>query len=145
MRLLRVFILGTLAFLAAGILAGGCGKKGPPLPPLKTGSILAAPVDLTFDLTQNRVVLRWSLGSGSTEEPSPQAVEVFLAVKGPADCQGCPLVFRSMGIVPLPDMAYEQDLFPGSRYYFRVQALGPERMKSEYSQTVMVDLSDAAG
>lgn len=142
MKVKRFFIL-SLICLALCFIAISCGKKGPPLPPIKNGNILAPPMDLTFELIRNRVLLKWNHKSGSQKAPSPEGFEVFSAVKGPDDCQGCPFAFKSMGKVSMPDMSFQQTLTPGNRYYFRVQALGSGKIKSQYSKTVLVDLSQA--
>ena len=142
MKIKRFFIL-SLSCLAICFLAVSCGKKGPPLPPLKNGNTLSPPVDLTFELTQSRVLLKWNHKTGAPKEMTPEGFEVFSAVKAPDSCQGCPFAFRSMGKVSMPSMTFQQTLTPGNRYYFRVQALGAGKIRSEYSKTVLVDLSQA--
>ncbi|WP_022668536.1 hypothetical protein [Desulfospira joergensenii] len=141
MKINRTLLFG-LVWLTALAMVTACGKKGPPLPPLKEGLNLAPPIDLTFQLTGTRVFIQWNHKTDPDKaRVRPEAFEVSAAVKGPGDCEGCPFVFKSMATIPMPDMKYELTLDPVSRYYFRVQALGPDGMRSKYTQTILVDPS----
>jgi len=133
------FAMG-LFLLAVVFLAPACGKKGVPLPPIKDGNFLAVPGDLSFSLDKDQLTLTWT----HTIDPinaklAPEAFGVYMAKKGPDACEGCPFVFESVGVVPMPDMVYRRNLEPGFLYYFRVRAIGKGEIKSDYSKTSYVD------
>ena len=132
----------VILFLVVLFLAPSCGKKGPPIPPVKSGNVLAAPVNLVASLEENRLTLTWTHTIDPvTAKLSPEAFEVFMAAKDAAACEGCPFVFKSMGVISMPDMAYHGSLTPGFHYYFRVKAIGKDEMRSGYSKTIYVDFT----
>ncbi len=135
----QFFSLGFL-FLIVLFLAPSCGKKGPPLALIKEGNILAAPENVAYTLEKNQVTLTWT----HTIDPvkaklAPEAFNVYMATKELDGCEGCPFVFESVGVIPMPDMVYRQSLEPGLLYYFRVQTIGKNEMKSGYSKTRYID------
>ncbi len=135
----HLFAIG-LVFLVVVFLAPACGKKGPPLSPIKDGNFLAVPGNIAFSLDKDQLTLTWT----HTIDPvnaklEPEAFEVYMAKKGPDACEGCPFVFESVGVVPMPDMVYLQKIAPGFLYYFRVRAIGKDKIKSDYSKTSYVD------
>jgi len=62
-----------------------------------------------------------------------------MATKTKDGCEGCPFVFKSIGTVSLPAMFYQHTLEPGFYYYFRIQALGKNEVRSGYSKTLYLD------
>ena len=135
----NVLAMGFL-ILVVVFLAPSCGKKGPPLPSITDGNLLAAPGDVAFSLDKDQVTLTWT----HTIDPvnaklAPEAFGVYMAKKGLDDCEGCPFVFESVGVVPMPAMVYRRTLAPGFLYYFRVRAIGTGEMKSDYSKTLYLD------
>ncbi len=135
------FPLGLL-MAAVLFLTPSCGKKAPPLAPIIEGNILAAPENLVFSLEGNQLTLTWT----HTIDPvnaklAPEAFEVYMAVKEIDACEGCPFVFESTGIVPMPDMVYRRGLNRGVHYYFRVQAIGKNEIKSSFSKTSYLDFT----
>ena len=133
------FVLAAM-MIAVLSLVGGCGKKGPPLPPLKDGNEIAPPANLAYTLEKNRVLLTWT----HTVDPvdakiPPERFEVFVATKETSGCEGCPFIFKSAGIVPMPKMDFAFDLQPGLNYYVRMQSLGSDKLKSGYSKTLYID------
>lgn len=129
-------------FLAVLFLVPSCGKKGPPIPPVKEGNVLAAPDNVAASLEENRLTLTWTHAiDPKTAKLAPEGFEVHMATKDLAACEGCPFVFKSMGVIPMPDMVYRGSLAPGFRYYFRVRAIGQDEMKSGYSKTSYVDFT----
>ncbi|MBA3013138.1 MAG: hypothetical protein KKF12_22370 [Proteobacteria bacterium] len=140
MKRMKQFISIGLVCLAGVFLVTACGKKGPPLPPVKDGNILAAPEDLTSSLAGNQVTLAWTHASDPVAAKlEPEAFEVFMATKTKDGCEGCPFVFKSIGTVSLPAMFYQHTLEPGFYYYFRIQALGKNEVRSGYSKTLYLD------
>jgi len=130
-----------LVLLMITFLVPACGKKGPPLSPVKDGNVLAAPENLSYSLEKNEVILTW----GHSMDPvnakiAPEAFRVYMGTKDLNGCQGCPFVFESVGVVPMPEMVYRRSLKPKVHYYFRVQAIGKEEIKSPYSKTCSIDV-----
>ena len=131
-----------ILFLAALFIMPSCGKKGPPIPPVKDGNVLAAPNNLAVSLEDNQLTLTWSHTiDPKTARLAPEAFEVFMAAKDVEACEGCPFVFNSMGVIAMPDRVYYGSLAPGFHYYFRVQAIGKDEMRSGYSKTSYVDFT----
>jgi hypothetical protein len=129
------FSLGFI-LLAVLLLAPACGKKGPPIPPVKDGNILAVPENVTYSLEGDQLTLTWNHTIDPvTAKLAPEAFEVYMATKNLQDCEGCPFVFVSQGLVPMPEMVYRRTLDPGIHYYFRVQAIGKDEIKSGISKT----------
>jgi hypothetical protein len=136
------FLAMGILFLAALLIVPSCGKKGPPIPPVKDGNVLAAPTNLVLSLADNQFTLTWTHAiDPKTARLAPEAFEVFMAAKQDAACEGCPFVFKSMGVISMPDKVYTGSLEPGFHYYFRVQAMGKDEIKSGYSKTSYVDFT----
>ncbi len=132
-------ILG-LCLICATMAAGmGCGKKAPPRIPEKPGQAVAAPENLVADVTNGRLTLTWTHETDPVDAVVvPRYFEVSMAL--PADCEGCPFVFRTVGQAAMPDMVFQMSLSdPGVRY-FRVQAVGDPDVRSEYSRTETVEV-----
>lgn len=133
--------------LGAGIffLAPGCGKKGPPVPPTKdadaAADIPAAPTGLKYTLKDRELSLSWTCAALQNQEQGPmvEGFEVFMATKPLAGCQGCPFVFKSLGVVPMPRKSFLYTLDQDLHYYFRVQTLGRDNIKSKVSDTLYIE------
>jgi hypothetical protein len=137
----KPFYLG-LVLLMMVFLAPACGKKAPPLPPVKDGNVLAAPENLTYSLEKNEVILKWDHSMDTeTAKLAPEAFRVYMGTKDVNGCQGCPFVFESVGIVSMPEMTYRRLLEPMIHYYFRVQAIGKDGVKSPYSKTRAINFA----
>ena len=122
-------------------LAGmaGCGLKGPPLPPIQEGYILAPPQNLAYTLDKDTATLTWT----HTVDPvnariSPEGFRISVAVKGADHCEGCPFTFNPAGTVAMPVMQFRYTLKQGYHYYFRVQALGSKDTVSTPSDTLYI-------
>lgn len=134
--------------LGAGIffMAAGCGKKGPPVFPTKdadaAADIPAAPTGLKYMLKDRDLSLSWTCASlpDQAQEPRVEGFEVFMATKPLAGCQGCPFVFKSLGVVPMPRKNFLYTLDQDLHYYFRVQTLGRDNIKSKVSDTLYIEL-----
>lgn len=127
-----------LIFCLLGGLVAGCGKKQDPQPPEKTIGFLAAPGNLAFTLSGNTVILTWTHAKGDRADAvAAQGFEISKAV--PATCEGCPFVFKAIGMAAMPDMAFTTHVAQGQRCYFRIQAVGPHDIRSEFSKSVMVE------
>ena len=135
----RIRAVVVLSLLLGLLVLGGCGMKGPPLPPLKEGNVVAAPENLTFTRQGMDILLIWT----HTVDPvnakiPPEAFKVFAAVKSPEQCEGCPFIFNPVGTVPMPRMEFRYTLKEGYRHYFRVQAIGANDQVSKFSETLYV-------
>jgi hypothetical protein len=130
------FVLLMITFLVPA-----CGKKAPPLPPVKDGNVLVAPENLTYSFEKNEVILTWDHSVDPVNAKiAPEAFRVYMGTKDLNGCQGCPFVFESVGVVSMPEMVYRRALEPRIHYYFRVQAIGKEGIKSPYSKTCSIDV-----
>jgi hypothetical protein len=128
--------------LAAALVAVGCGKKSPPLPPA-----LPMPpgvTDLGKALQGGTLTLSWSQPKGSGIDLSH--VEGFYVyrslVKLPApDCQGCPLTFTKAAEVPFDGgpMSYYETLRKGYRYTYKVTPYSPGGRPGADSNLVTLD------
>lgn len=130
-----------LVLLILTFLLPACGIKAPPLPPVKDGNVLAVPGNLTYYFEKNEVILTWDhFVDPVNAKIAPEAFRVYMATKDLNGCEGCPFVFESVGVVSMPEMAYRRALEPGLHYYFRVQSIGKEGIKSPYSKTCSIDV-----
>lgn len=129
-----------LILVVSILLIMSCGLKGPPLPPLKDGNIIAPPTELAYTLNEKGVTLTWAHTVDPVNAKIPaEGFHVYMATKDLSGCEGCPFIFRSVGIVSMPDMSFYQPIKQGLHYYFRVQAIGKDDMKSKYSKTKYID------
>lgn len=139
----RILPCLVFAFLGAGLAftVAGCGKKGPPLPPTRESEIPAAPTGLKYTLKDRDLTLSWTCGSLENKEQGPQieGFEVFMATKPLGGCQGCPFIFKSLGVVPMPRTSFVYTLDQDLNYYFRVQTLGRDNIKSKESDTLNIE------
>ena len=122
-------------------MAPGCGKKGPPVPPTKDADIPAAPTDLKYTIKDRDLTLSWTCASLQNQEQGPtvEGFEVFMATKPLAGCQGCPFIFKSLGVVSMPRKSFVYTLDQDLHYYFRVQTLGRDNIKSKVSDTLYIE------
>lgn len=137
----KFFCRFILLMAAVGLLMafGSCGKKGPPLPPLKKAGDIAAPYDLKVMKFEKDARLTWKHKIDPDKAKTvPEIFDVFMAVKAPDDCEGCPVDFKLAGQVDMPIMEFYVPIKKGYKYYFRVQATDGEKLKSSYSETVQL-------
>ena len=139
----RTVIYVLFAILGAGIvfMSPGCGRKGPPVPPIKDGDIPAAPTGLKYTLKVRDLTLSWTCASLKDQEQGPkvEGFEVFMATKPLDGCEGCPFTFKSLGVVPMPQKRFVYTLDQDLHYYFRVQTLGHDNIKSKVSDTLYIE------
>ncbi len=129
-----ILLLGLMLVLA-------CGKKGPPLPPLVDGNAIAPPTNLAYTLNDRQVSISWTHAVDPQEaKMQPEGFTVFVATKDLDGCEGCPFIFKPAGTVGMPEMSFQYTLKEELHYYFRVQALGKNDLKSKYSKTLYIDV-----
>lgn len=137
----RIFFFVLMVLSGIALLAfSGCGKKGPPLPPEIKGQKIAAPFDLKYRVVDNEIILSWNHKiDAETAFVKPDNFEIFMAKKTFEACEGCPFEFNPAGTVSMPSMEFTTGIQKGFKYYFRVQAMGDDAMRSEYSKTVQFE------
>ncbi len=126
-----------------GFLLVGCGEKGPPLPPKEITQQITAPYDLKATYKAQTIFLNWSHRIDPIDgQIKPESFDVFMAQKKQGECEGCPFEFHPAASVPMPDKDFFIQVTPGYKYYFRVQALGKNGLKSDYSKTIQVETGE---
>ncbi len=136
-NLTQISIILAIAIL---FLVWGCGEKGPPLPPEIKGQQIAAPFDLKYVLDGKKITLSWKHEIDKERAiVKPEGFKIFMAKKTFKECASCPFKFNTVASVAMPSREFVFKLDKGFKYYFRVQALGEDNMKSEYSKTIQVD------
>ncbi|WP_457551042.1 hypothetical protein [Desulfobacula sp.] len=131
-----LIILSGLSLL----VFSGCGKKAMPMAPQIKGQKIAAPFDLKYQTSGSQTLLSWSHKvDKKTAFVKPEGFDVFMAKKTFEACVGCPFEFKMIKSVSMPLMELIVPTEHGFKYYFRVQATGPDNMRSKYSKTVQVD------
>ncbi len=130
-----------LLWVISGIM--GCGKKGPPLPPLAL--MPPAPTNITYRLTvdQDQVMLQWTL---DPEFPKKNrgpnmGIEIYRATRVLTEdaCRDCPLTFEQIAELPITTLEYEAPLERGYRYFYRLRFRRGTDIFSDYSETVSFD------
>ncbi|MEN8212247.1 MAG: hypothetical protein ABFR31_11050, partial [Thermodesulfobacteriota bacterium] len=110
------------------------------LPPEIKGQQIAAPFDLTYALDGKKITLSWKHKIDKESAfVEPDGFKVFMVKKTFEKCASCPFKFNNIASVAMPSKEFKFELEKGFQYYFRVQALGTDKMKSEYSKTIQVD------
>ncbi len=130
----------ALVFLLTFFAFAGCGKKGPPLPPENKAGKVAAPYDLKLIHMDKDVQLAWKHEINEKSAAlKPEYFEIFMAQKTFEACEGCPFDFKSAGVVDMPMMEFYAPVQKGFKYYFRVQAVDPDKIRSPYSKTIQFE------
>ncbi len=139
----RAAIQSLMVLVLSGIIIlgfSGCGKKGPPLAPQIKGKNIAAPFDLKYTSGEKEIILSWNHAVDMEAAfVKPEAFEIFMAQKTFEACPGCPFEFKTIGVVSMPSMEVTVKIEKGFKYYFRVQAIGNDNIRSEYSKTLQFE------
>ena len=121
--------LPMVIWLAATIIIGGCGKKGPPVPP--SGNKPPSVRDLAYGLTGNTLKLSWSIPQTTEKAKSPVAgFLIFRSQQSAPDreCSNCQVIFKEVGDVPVrgqprvAPLVFTQTIELGYRYIYKVKA-----------------------
>lgn len=117
----------------------GCGKKGPPLPPVQ--EMIAPPINLKLSMVGTTANLTWSHGV-KKGAPPVAGFEIDLATQGGGadDCEGCPLRFTPLGTTGAETFEFAVEIKPGTSHYFRIRAYTGSGVFSDSSNTVQVEL-----
>lgn len=130
-------VCSLLMIFAIAWLGPGCGKKGPPLPPKDLEIILNQPFGLEYQLNQDFLVIQWKYDfEQSHKKAELEGFDIYMAKIDPEQCTGCPIEFEKIDFVAAPALDYTMHILKGFRYYFKVQADGDSKIKSEFSNTV---------
>lgn len=134
-------VMATMVLLILTVNMG-CGKKGPPLPPLAL--VPPAPIQLSYQLTADQVALQWKLVPEFQKKAgdSDMGVEIYRATRAlTADaCQGCPLTFEKTAELPVTTLGHGESLERGYRYFYRLRIVQGNTVFSEYSEMLSFDL-----
>lgn len=132
-----------MIWLAAAIIIGACGKKGPPEPP--SGNKPPQVMDLGYSVTGNTIKLSWTIPQTSEKAKSPVAGFVIFQYQQPAherECSNCPLIFKQVGDVPArgqpgsAPLVFTHTIEPGYRYVYKVKAYDDDGLGSRDSNFV---------
>lgn len=119
----------------------GCGKKDMPMPPLK--EIPPAPFGIAITPGENGgLKIEWSYAAdGNADTPMAEGFEIFAAQRGLSgkDCQGCPLKFEKIVMLPSSAFEYYYPVVKGYRYFIRLRTVSGFGGFSPWSETVEVD------
>ena len=134
-KLLSIPSAGVLVILALSItwaaMIWGCGKKGPPVPPLRYRP--AAVEDLSYELTDGGVLLTWTIAPAGDPKRSPVAgCIVYRSKRALTDtgCTDCSAGFKKLAEVAVPKdasgktrpqrLVFSDPLDIGFEYAYRV-------------------------
>jgi predicted small lipoprotein YifL len=115
----RIWVGLAVLLIGAGLPAG-CGIKGPPKLPKSEAP--AGVRNLTATLEGAAILLKWTGGAAAGYHVYRSADPV-----GEDACEGCPVLFKKVGSVAVPDgaqtpqpLTYREAWVPGTRYRFKV-------------------------
>jgi hypothetical protein len=139
----RLFRL--LPLLLAVLLAGSCGKKGLPLPPLRENVPPVAGIEVRVD--GDRLMLSWPLAPyRSAAHVRAAGFRVYRALDKDAECPECPPRFQAAADISLdaladnlPRVVYTEVLETDGRYYFRVVPYLDDGSEVRPSETITFD------
>jgi hypothetical protein len=139
------------AFILWAALAGGCGKKGPPVPPQRYRP--PAVTDLSYELTDQRVRIQWTVAGPGDPQQAPVAGCAVYRAQRPLDendCIDCRLSFQKTADVAVPKEAsgtagrqrldFSDDLTPGFEYAYRVICSTAAGVSGKESNVVRFEL-----
>jgi len=134
----------AMAVMVVLILTGnmGCGKKGPPLPPLAL--VPPAPMALNYQLAADQVILQWKLVPEFQKKAgnSDMGVEIYQATRKITKdmCRDCPLTFKKSAELPATTLRHAASLERGYQYFYRLRIRQGDAVFSAYSETISFDL-----
>ena len=133
--------MAIILFLEISGIMVGCGKKGPPLPPLAL--MPPVPAHVSYRLTADQVMLQWTLDpeiskrNGTTD----MEIEIYRATRSVAEtaCRDCPLSFEKTAELPVSALDYGEALERGYQYFYRLRIRQNDDILGDYSETVSFD------
>ncbi len=146
-RLPAMAALAVSILMVTAFMMWGCGKKGPPEPP--TGSRPPRVRDLGYGISQNTIKLSWTVPQ--PDEKAQLAITGFLIFRSQQsvlekDCPNCPILFKTVGDVPVrgpgpgqpgePPITYTETIERGYRYIYKVNGYSADGLRSQNSNLV---------
>ncbi len=129
-----------ISIMSAGLftLVTGCGKKAPPLPSLKY--LPAPPAALTYNLSNDRIILKWTYSDKKREQSKCRGFRIFRADRDLSGngCKGCPLQFKKIAEVSPHRLNFTEKIKKGFQYYYRIRAYSENNVMSSISNTIEV-------
>jgi hypothetical protein len=139
--------LAIMVWLTAAGMVGGCGMKGPPVPP--RGDRPPAVTDLNYSITDSTIKLSWTLPQTTAKAKTAVTGFIIYQFKQSAherECPNCPVIFKKIGEVPVRQpgrgqagaqpIVFVHTIEPGYRYIFKVKAYDKEETTSRDSNLV---------
>jgi predicted small lipoprotein YifL len=141
----RAIALTVIIWLAAMMMIGSCGKKGPPEPP--SGNKPPQVRDLAYSITENTIKLSWTVPQTTAKAKNEVSGFLIYQYQQPTierECPNCPVTFRQIGDVParsagqasLRPMIFTQTIERGYRYIYKVKAYDDRGIGSRDSNLV---------
>jgi hypothetical protein len=140
-------LLALLTWTVPALLAGGCGQKGPPVPP--TGNRPPGVTDLDYSISNGNIKLSWTIPGTNDKARNP--VTGFLVYRSKqntieADCPNCPIRFTEIGDLPVRNVGRDQEqtsrlvftqaIEPGFRYVYMVKSYDDDGIAGTESNIV---------
>lgn len=135
--LLRLLLLTTVVL---GLLALGCGVKGPPIPPQMVPPPSVA--DLQGQIEEDRALLTWTAPARASRRVLEVTGFRVYRARTPLSengCENCPLTFEKaaeLNVGGQPRMSFSEVLQPGYRYTYKVVGYGAGDNRFEDSNLV---------
>ena len=138
-------VLTAMIWLAAPVIIGGCGKKGPPKP--TSGNRPPPVMNLAYSVTGNTIKLSWTIPQTNEKAKSPVAgflIYQFQQSAHEKECPNCPVIFKKIGDVPARSagqpgaapLVFSQTIKLGYRYIYKVKAYDDAGIASKDSNFV---------
>jgi len=129
----KVLFVVILILTAFSLVVLGCGKKGPPEPPIRNRP--PAVGDLGYTISNSTIKLSWTIPR--TVEKGVSPITGFIIYRSKltlleADCPTCPIRYTEVGDVPVrganagsgvsPALVFAQEIEKGYYYYYKIVA-----------------------
>jgi predicted small lipoprotein YifL len=144
---LKALFVVSFTLSALSIVVYGCGKKGPPEPPIMNRP--PAVRDLNYKISNNTIKLSWTIPKVVKKGVSPTTGFIVYRAKLTrleADCPNCPIRYVEVGDVPVrgagteggasPAVVFAQKIEKGYYYYYKIVAYNDLRAFSRDSNVV---------
>ena len=142
------WLVGLILVAGAFSLVGqGCGKKGPPVPPMRPAPPVAQ--DLSHTIQGDMVELSWTLPAASDGRAAEIKVLRATQTGEEIGCEGCPLRFGVAAEIPIHHKAFAESaprtlrftekIDPGYRYIYKVIVFDENGIGGQESNVVKFD------
>ncbi len=126
-------------FIAVLFCITGCGRKGPPLPPVN--QMLQPPTNLSVKVKDDKAILNWTWETDTDSSYRISGFQIFSSEINLAGdrCEDCPVIFTPAGDTDPETFNFSHPIKPGTRVYFRVRAFSENNNYSLFSNTIQVE------